>query len=48
LPVEVRVNSKKDANSSTIVDNGHQKAVSGKKQHGPGTKTFKHEHDRNK
>ena len=73
---------KNDSNSNAIVDNGHQKAVSGKKQHGPvekvgketagnngsrgqnrradstsvgsrkpggdgpGTKTFKHEHDR--
>lgn len=77
------MNSKNDSTPNASVDNGHQKSVSGKKQHGPdeklgkdaggndgsmgqnrraensksvgshkpggdgpGTKTFKHEHDR--
>ena len=75
------MNSKNDEKQNARIDNGHQKAVSGKKQHGPddklgkesggnagskgqnaradgksvgshkpggdgpGTKTFKHEHD---
>jgi len=35
------VNWKNDSNSNAIVDNGHQKAVSGKKQHGPAEKVGK-------
>ncbi len=33
--------SKNDSNPKATVDNGHQKAVSGKKQHGPAEKVGK-------
>ena len=41
-PEEVLLDSKRDSKQNDIIDNGHQKTVSGKKQAGPDDKAGRH------